>query len=134
MRRGWLSKGVRIKGYNIGPRDRSLNEEPSMKTDINRVTRVPEYFPAETVEKTAKKLLVLLDGYGVDLGFEFGLDDPIQSTRDLLSQSIRETERLLKRLRESSERLDLLFPREPLTPLSPPDQSALSVLPLEIQP
>lgn len=46
------------------------------------VERIPEYFPAGKIEKSIKKLLVILDAYGVGLGFEFAKVDAMQSTKE----------------------------------------------------
>jgi hypothetical protein len=101
----------------------------NVKVDISRICRVPEGFPAEKIEKSIKKLLVILDSYGVELGFELGEDDCAQSAKDLLSMTIRETERLRKVLQEAASKLGLEYPgdapKELFSPDLPPEVAAL---------
>ena len=98
-----------------------------MKIEFSRLAPLSAYYPSEKIQRAVLKLVAILEVRGVGLGFEFGLDDEEQSARELLTVTIRETERLREILHEAALKLGLEYPASSPEKLSPPDRSNGSV-------
>jgi len=93
-----------------------------VKIDIARVTRSGDGFPADEIEKSVRRLVVILDAYGVGLGYDddFGHNWE-EGAKRLLGQAVMETDRLAAKLRLAASRLGLEYQGWQRDPLSSPD-------------